>query len=279
MEGKIKKLIILHSVLSVLTLLFVIGNTFATYFVIMKIEYSKVWGKDNYEILNKLQMDQIKQVIEYYKQNPDAQNGAQAENPSANADTGNKVISDVAALKEGYFIEGNQDADITWIEYSDLECPFCKKLHDSGTKNSVVAKYEWKVNYMFKHFPLDFHVNAQKESEALECAGELAGGEAYFKMRDEIFTRTTAGGEGFALGKLPELASELWMDATAFKTCLDSGKYKDKVIAAMTEGQGYGINGTPGNLIINNRTGKYEVVSWAQPQSNFESVINKLLWE
>lgn len=276
-EQKMKKIVILHSILSILTLLFVIGNFFATYFIIMKIEYSKVWGKDNYEILNKLQMDQIKQVIDYYKQNPDAANEAQdAQKPSANA---NNVISDVAALKEGYFTEGNKDADITWIEYSDLECPFCKKLHDSGTKKAVVEKYAGKVNYMFKHFPLDFHKNAQKESEALECMGELVGGEAYFKMKDEIFTRGTAGGEGFALDKLPELAAELGADTEAFKTCLDSGKYKDKVIAAMNEGQGYGINGTPGNLIINNKTGKYEVVSWAQPQSNFESVINKLLWE
>lgn len=272
-----KKIAILHTILSIVTLLFVIWNFFATYFIIMKIEYSKVGGKENYEILNKLQMDQIKQVIDYYKQNPDA--AAWAGQEDTNTNNEDKTISDVSALKDGYFVEGNKDAEITWIEYSDLECPFCKKLHDSGTKNNVIAKYEGKVNYMFKHFPLDFHKNAQKEAEALECAGEIAGGDAYFKMKDEIFTRGTAGGEGFALEKLPELAGELGVDKDAFTTCLESGKYAEKVASAMAEGQWFGINGTPGNLIINNKTGKYEVVSWAQPQSNFESVIDKLLWE
>jgi len=105
-------------------------------------------------------------------------------------------------IPEDVYILGNSDAEITWIEYSDLECPFCKKLHLAGTIDAVMKKYEGNVNFIFKHFPLDFHANAQKEAEAAECVGELAGGELYYKFINTIFERTKGNGTGFALGDL-----------------------------------------------------------------------------
>ncbi len=57
-------------VISSAILILVVLNFFATYFIFMQIEYSKVGGKDNYDLLNKLQIQQIKQLVEYYKANP-----------------------------------------------------------------------------------------------------------------------------------------------------------------------------------------------------------------
>ena len=63
-------------VISCVTLVLVVLNFFATYFIFMQIEYSKVGGKDNYDLLNKLQIQQIKQLVEYYKANPQMMNQA-----------------------------------------------------------------------------------------------------------------------------------------------------------------------------------------------------------
>jgi protein-disulfide isomerase len=65
------------------------------------------------------------------------------------------------ALKDSSFIKGNKDAKITRIEYSDLECPYCAKLHNSDTEDALKAKYGDKLNIIYNHFPLAFHKNAQ----------------------------------------------------------------------------------------------------------------------
>jgi protein-disulfide isomerase len=63
-------------------------------------------------------------------------------------------------MKTSAFIKGNTDAKITWIEYSDLECPYCAKLHNSGTPEDLREKYGDKMNQIFQSFPLEFHDNA-----------------------------------------------------------------------------------------------------------------------
>jgi protein-disulfide isomerase len=54
-----------------------------------------------------------------------------------------------------------------------MECPYCKKLHESGVKEKILKKYPSEVSYVLKHFPLSFHKNAKKEHEAFECVKEL----------------------------------------------------------------------------------------------------------
>lgn len=75
---------------------------------------------------------------------------------------------------------------ITIIEYSDLECPFCKRFH--GTMNEVVESFgEDKITWVYRHFPLNIHPTAPKQAEAVECARELGGNNASKKMISAIF--------------------------------------------------------------------------------------------
>ena len=173
-------------------------------------------------------------------------------------------------------ILGNPNAKVSVIEYSDFECPFCKRHYD--TINQLVAKYKPdQVNIVYRHFPLSFHQNAQKEAEASECVAELGGNDAFWKFHNYIFEKTTSNGTGFALDQLPVAAKAAGVDEAKFKTCLDSGKYAQLVQDEENEGVSVGVQGTPANFIVNNQTKETKSISGAVPLSNFQSVIDPML--
>lgn len=166
-------------------------------------------------------------------------------------------------------------ATVAVIEYSDFECPFCKRHHPTMTQ--IMDTYKDDVVWIYRHFPLAFHANAQKEAEASECANELGGNDIFWQYTDTIFERTTTGGTGFPLENLVTLAKELGLNEDAFKTCLDTGKYAQHVQDDMSGGSAAGVNGTPGNIVMNLKTEENRIVSGAQPFSAFKSVIDSLL--
>lgn len=271
-------------IIALIVIISVVLNAIGTYLIVMNVEYSKVGGKANYDVLNKMQLQQVQSFIEQYKQQGDGQGNIKADtntqvkqDDTAKAPTSELTKDQIASLKKDEFVLGKADAKMTVIEYSDLECPYCKRLFTSNALQNLLAENKDTANYMYKHFPLDFHKNAQKEAEAIECAWNLGGKEAYFRMKDYIFTNTTSNGEGFALADLPKAAKELKLDEKAFQTCLDSGKFREKVLSDQSLGNTlFGINGTPGTVIINNETGKFEMVSGAQGQSAFEAAYKAL---
>ena len=114
----------------------------------------------------------------------------------------------------------------------------------------VVKEYGNKVAWVYRHFPLSFHANAQKEAEASECAASLGGNDAFWKYIDTMYERTTSNGTGFALDKLVPLAKEIGLNEAKFKECYDSGKFADKVSKDLSEGQAAGVTGTPGTIIM-----------------------------
>ena len=81
-------------------------------------------------------------------------------------------LKELQAFYDSSYIEGNKDAKVTVIEFSDVECPFCQRHNNNGTLDTVMEKYGDDVNVIFAHFPLSFHATAQKAGEALECAGK-----------------------------------------------------------------------------------------------------------
>jgi len=173
-------------------------------------------------------------------------------------------------------IYGNLDAPVSIIEYSDFECPYCKRFH--ATPKQLVEQYAGKVNWVYRHFPLGFHnPGAQKQAEASECAAELGGNEAFWKYADALYERTESGGKGFPLAKLVPLAEELGLDGATFKTCLDSGKFAARVKEDFAEGGQAGITGTPGNILLHNETGEARLKSGAQPARAFEADIDRML--
>jgi len=173
-------------------------------------------------------------------------------------------------------IRGNPDAPVSLIEYSDFECPFCKRFHP--TAKQIVAMYEGKVNWVYRHFPLDFHnPAAQREAEAAECAAELGGNDAFWRYADLIYERTASNGKGVPEGTLPAMAASIGLDRAKFDACLKSGRTRARVGEDFEEGAAIGINGTPGNILRNNRTGVVATRYGAQPIDRFKQPIEELL--
>ncbi len=171
-------------------------------------------------------------------------------------------------------IRGNKDAQITLVEYSDYECPFCKRFHP--TMQQVMKEYGNKVKWVYRDFPLSFHQNAQKEAEGGRCINELGGNEAFWKYTDAIFERTTSNGTGFALDKLGPLAAEVGVDQVKFQSCLDSGKYAKKVQDQETQGTAEGVTGTPGTIIIDAK-GNTQLIPGAVPYEQVKPMIDAAL--
>ncbi len=173
------------------------------------------------------------------------------------------------------WVRGDRNAEIALIGYSDLECPFCQQFH--ATAEQLVEDYDGKLMWVFRHYPLSFHANAQKEAEAAECAGSLGGNDAFWKYVDTIFERTTATGTGFALDKLAPLAKEIGLNEASFTECLDSGKFAQKVEDQMSGGTAVGVTGTPGNILLNTKTGKTRLIPGAYPLEQMKTEIDALL--
>ena len=192
----------------------------------------------------------------------------QAVNPTASPAQKPKDVTDADHIR------GNKNAKVTLLEYSDFECPFCQRFHP--VTQELLKTYGDKIRLVYRHFPLSFHQNAQKEAEASECIAELGGQDAFWKYTDAIFERTTANGTGFALEKLGPLAAELGVNQTEFQTCLDSGKYEKLVKDQIADGTAAGVNGTPSSFIINSK-GESQLIVGAQPIDAFKTAIDSAL--
>lgn len=153
-------------------------------------------------------------------------------------------------------ILGNPKAPIMLVEFSDTECPFCKDFHN--TMHKVIDTYgkNGKVAWVYRHFPIDqLHSKARKEAEATECAAELGGNDGFWKYIDSLYKKTPSN-NGLDASLLPQIAEESGLDRTKFETCLNSGKYADKVEKQRQDAVATGGQGTPYTVIIT----KYEKI-------------------
>lgn len=183
----------------------------------------------------------------------------------------------VDKLRDDDHVRGEKSARMLLIEYADLECPFCKRFHP--TAQQIVDEYKGEVAWVYRQFPLDqIHSKADKEAEAIECANELAGNDGFWKMTDKIY-EVTPSNNGLNLDDLPKLAGEVGLNQTAFKACLDSGKYADHVESDYQGGIKSGITGTPGNILLDTKTGKTKLIPGALPFENFKIEIDTMLKE
>jgi protein-disulfide isomerase len=184
------------------------------------------------------------------------------------------IIKNLEPVTDNDYIRGNKNAKITLIEYSDLECPFCKRFHI--TMQAVLEEYKDQVAWVYRHYPLDFHANAQKASEAAECVGKLAGNDSYWQFLDLYFEETLSNGTGVALDQLAVLGSQVGASQSKVQSCLDSDEMASKVKKQMAGGAKVGVAGTPGTVLLTS-DGQAELISGALPLEQIKLIIEKYL--
>ncbi|MFO0718850.1 MAG: DsbA family protein [Candidatus Paceibacterota bacterium] len=156
-------------------------------------------------------------------------------------------------------IVGNPNAEVMLVEYSDTECPFCKRFHD--TLNRFVDEYgkDGKFTWVYRHFPLDgLHKKARKEAEATECAADLGGNAKFWEYINALYAKTTSN-DGLDPAELPKIAVQVGLDKTAFETCLNSGKFAGEVDNDYKEAVKIGGRGTPYSIFILNKAPSKEL--------------------
>ena len=176
-------------------------------------------------------------------------------------------------------VKGNPDATVTIVEFSDFQCPFCQRFHQT-TLPLILENYvdTGKVKFVYRDFPIQsLHPNgAFPAALASECADEQG---MFWQYHDKLF-QTQKNWERLATkdvgNEFKTFAEELGLDANQFNDCFNSGKYLDEINNDLQDGTSYGITGTPGFFIGNDEMG-YIKVSGAQPYSVFQNILDQML--
>lgn len=168
---------------------------------------------------------------------------------------------------------GSPEAPVTVVEFSDFQCPFCRKLWREALPQ-IKEKYVKKglVKLVYRDFPLtSIHPGAEPAALAGECADEQ---NKFWGMHDKIFEEQDKRGQGtveFNAADLKKWAREIGLNGVQFDSCLDSRKYAAEIEKDLQDGQGAGVTGTPGTF-INGR-----IVQGAVPYAQFETIIEEEL--
>ncbi len=184
---------------------------------------------------------------------------------------------DYARIFKDSYVEGNKDAKITLVEYSDLECPYCILQRDNKTIQNLQAKYGKSVNVIYKALNLAGHPGADQKGWASLCVAKLGGTEKYAKFYGAILDGSEVRGPAFSLDKLSALAKEVGVDQKKFDTCYANKETETLYKEYTKEALYFKVDGTPTTMIINNETKKYDFVRGAADIANFTPIIDTLL--
>ena len=173
-------------------------------------------------------------------------------------------------------IRGDPAAPVTLVEYSDFECPFCKRFH--LTAKRLVDESKGQLKWVYRHFPLDeLHPGkARKEAVASECAAEIGGNDAFWKFADRFFELTASNNRTDVDAVLPQIASEIGLDKARFASCLASGRHDRRVAEDAQDAAASGGRGTPWSFIVS-KSGKAYSLSGAQPYAAVKQLVDLAL--
>lgn len=199
--------------------------------------------------------------------------GLSSQTQTTQTQTGGQVPQQKTDVKPGKLpVLGKDSAKITMIEFSDFECPFCKRYFDE-TLPQVIKDYVDRglVKLNYRHFPLDFHPAAMPSALASECANEQG---KFWEYHNKIFNEQDKVSEKTAdviTSQLKTWAEDLGLNTSQFNQCLNSSKYQTTVDQDLSDGKAAGVSGTP-TFYINGR----QLVG-AQPFAAFKAIIDEEL--
>lgn len=187
---------------------------------------------------------------------------APAQAQAAGTQAANPAFTRYDIPTDGFPSLGPDDAPITLVEFSDYQCPFCKRWHEE-VYQQLLAAYPGQIRMVYRQLPLtSLHPDAMSAAVASMCAYDQG---AFWQFHDKLFS------DQYGLGRdaYVKYATDLELDTAAFKTCLDSGRFDDFIQKDMDFSLNLGVQSTP-TFFINGLA-----VVGAQPLSVFKQVIDK----
>ncbi len=183
--------------------------------------------------------------------------------------------SSIRPVDENDHIRGNPNAPIVIVEYSDYDCPFCKKFHE--TMKAVMAEYgtTGKVAWVYRHFPIEqIHPNAAGIALAAECVADLGGNDAFWTFSDLVFEDRLETAQT-NMAKVPDYAVQAGVDKDEFNACVREGRFVKDVQEDYADGVAAGVTGTPYSLVLVG--GQQGIINGAQPYEMVKQIIDTLL--
>lgn len=172
------------------------------------------------------------------------------------------------------FVLGNPDANITILQYLDLQCIFCKILHETNVVNQALQNHPDTVNHISKNLPIPGHERGLQWSEAMLFTGTIAWSEKYYELRDKLFWTP------LNIASIKKSIDSIWMDSQTATRVLESKRFVNRVKDETNECyQIFSQHSVPATVILNNKTGKYiklESHWWKIPLESIEKSIKKL---
>lgn len=159
-------------------------------------------------------------------------------------------------------VRGPSSALITVVEFSDYQCPFCSRGHN--TLVELEKQYEGKIRVVMKQHPLDFHPRAKPAALAAMSAGVQG---KYWEMHDKIF----ANQQQLEDSTFEGYAKDLGLNVDKWKADMQSPKFQEQITKDTALAMQIGASGTPA-FFINGRK-----LSGAQPIDAFKQIINEEL--
>ncbi len=144
---------------------------------------------------------------------------------------------------------GASDPLVTWVEYSDFECPYCVRF--ASITEEILAAYPYQVEFVYRHYPNNVgHEYAYEKAMASECAWSQGGDDAFWVFHDLLFENAGVGGGDVAYEDLPLYAEAMGLDVEEFAQCLVEESYGYRVTEDMLTGMNAGVVGTPTSYLV-----------------------------
>jgi len=164
---------------------------------------------------------------------------------------------------DGYPSLGPDDAPITIVEFSDFQCPYCRRFHEETYKDLLNA-YPDQIRFVYRNLPLtSIHPDAMPAAIASLCANDQ---NAYWDYHDMLFSSEILGEDVYV-----QYATDLELNVDEFTSCLSSGEFDDFIQQDMDFSLNLGVQSTP-TFFINGLA-----IVGAQPITAFQQIIDKEL--
>jgi protein-disulfide isomerase len=210
----------------------------------------------------------LSELREIRRELAEEQKNLKAANEDPALPSGSVQISDNARQAMGA-----ATAPVTLVEFTDYQCPFCKRFHERSWPE-IKSKYvdTGKVRYIVRDMPLSFHGQAMPAAIAAECAGQQG---QFWPVHEALFN----GQESLSPEMIKKTAAKFGVASEAFERCIADPRIKAGVTADIAEAEKIGVNGTPGFVLGARHGDKIEgtMILGAQPTNVFSSRIDALL--